>query len=423
MRREVCATRWELVAAAIGVVLVVWPTGSEARISIAEWNEGDGWFELAGYLRTISGVHDLGYGEEVFAEQTALNMGAGRLEWSAGLGPEVELRLHNELTWMLASASSFGTGDGAGGTSLFGVGASRQSDRTLELRSRLVDGEGFRLTHDIDRLAVDIYTDAADLTIGRQGITWGHSQIFPVADLWSRFGPFDLDTERKPGVDAVRALMYPSMATELDVVVADRGSLEDLSGGARLAGYVGDLELWGGGGKFWDEILAMVGASYVFDRMKLRAEAVVPWHLDLEQLRLPRATAGLEMYGAEWTLGGEYHFNGLGAERPAEYADQFASPEYLRGESYFLGRHYAGLYGSYGRIPDVDLSLSTIGNLDDPSLMVAPSARYEIAQNTSVGAGSLFSFGEEPALDRALGFRSEYGAYGNFYYVELVTYF
>jgi hypothetical protein len=415
--------KYRFVALVCGLATIVAvPTTSEARVSIAEWDDGDSWFELAGYLRNISGVQDLGYGGQVFAEQTALNMAAGRLEWSAGLGPDVELKLHNELLWQVGSGASFGTGSG-GQVSLFGIGASQQSDRTVSLESTLAEGRGFRLAHDVDRLAVDIYTEAADLTIGRQGITWGKSTLFPVADLWSRFGPFDLDTERKPGVDAARALIYPSLSTELDLVVADRGSLEDLSAGARFAGTVGDFELYGAGGKFWDELLAMGGATWVLDRIKLRAEGVVPWHLGLDEVQLPRATAGLEWFGTSWTAGAEYHFNGLGAAQPEEYGEQFTSPAYLRGESYYLGRHYAGVYGNYSGIQDVELNLSSIGNLGDPSVMVAPSAQYQLAQNTSIGAGAFLSFGEEPSLGEGVDFESEYGAYGNFYYVELVAYY
>lgn len=71
-------------------------------------------------------------------------------------------------------------------------------------------------------------------------------------------------------------------------------------------------------GEFWDEILAMGGATWMLARVKMRAEGVVPWHLDLGEVRLPRATAGLEWFGASWT---------------AAYGDQFTSPAYLRGES------------------------------------------------------------------------------------------
>lgn len=409
--------------AAVAISLVADPRAADARVTVFESDDGDQWVEFAGYLRSVSGVHALGYGEELFEPSSALNMSVARLRWNAGLGPDVELKLDQELGWRMASGATFGTGTGGGGATLFGVGASRVSDRTLDTEVTLADGTGYALTHDIDRLAVDIYTETADITIGRQGITWGKAAIFPVADLWSRFGPAEIDTEHKPGIDAARALIYPSMSTEVDLVVADRGSLENLSAGVRAAGTIDKLELFGAAGKFWDQVMAIAGATYVLDRVKLRAEAALPWHLDLAELRRPRGTAGVEWYGVDWALGAEYHYNGLGVIEPADYASAFSSAEFRRGETYFLGRHYAGVFASYNKIPDVELALSTIGNLTDPSVLVSPSVRYRVAQNTSLGLGAFVSAGREPTVGPQTSFDSEFGAYGNFYFVEFVSYY
>ncbi|MFB6262394.1 MAG: hypothetical protein ABEL76_02030 [Bradymonadaceae bacterium] len=391
---------------------------AEADVSIAEWNDGSGSFTLSGYVRSITGYHDLGYGEPLLEASRSLNMGVGRLEWNAEFGPDVRARIHDELTWNVQSASG-----GAAGGGLFGVDASRGSDRTVDLESTIVDETGARLTHDVDRLAVDVYTEAVDLTLGRQGITWGKASVFPVADVWSRFSPFDLDTEKKSGIDAARALVYPNMNSELDLVVADRGSLEDLSAGIRYASTVGRADLYGAAGKFWNEILAMGGVSVVLERIKLRAEAVGPWKLEEREVALPRATAGIEWFGTDFTLGSEYHFNGLGAASPSGYAAQLSSESYARGESYLLGRHYAGIYGSYTGIPDVRMMLSAIGNLTDPSAIVSPTVRYDVAQNASIGLGALLSAGGHPDLRAGPQFQSEFGAYGDFFYLELAAYY
>lgn len=399
-------------------VLAFAPSGVRATVPIAEWGDGQGRFDLAGYARLITGYHDLGYGAPLLREQRGLTMGVGRLEWSAEFGPDVRARVHNDLTWNTQT-----TGAGTGGGSLFGVDASRAGDRTVDLGTTFVERNGMRLSHDVDRLAVDIYTDAADVTLGRQGITWGTSVVFPVADLWSRFSPFDFDTEQKPGIDAARALVYPNLSSELDLVVADRGSLADLSGGARYASTIGRTELYGAAGKFWDELLALAGVTVVFDRVKLRAEAVGPFDLEDSEVDLPRATGGGEWYGADFSLGGEYHFNGIGAADPTGYADRLSSEQFARGESYFLGRHYAALYGAYRGVPDLELSLSTIANLVDPSLIVTPSLRYSVAQNATIGVGALVSAGDEPSLAPTPSFGSEFGTYGDFYFVELAAFY
>lgn len=411
-----------LLGVCVAFVAVFAAGNARGAVPIADWNDGEGRFELSGYVRSTSGVHDLGYGGPSFVRTRGLNAAVGRLQWLAILGPNVELELHQELQWNLSTGRQSAAG-GGGGSPVFGIGATRGLEPTVDLETTFVDESGARLTHDIDRLAARIYTDGADITVGRQAITWGHSSLFPVADLWTRFSPFDLDTLQKPGIDAVRVLTYPSMTSEFDFVVADRGSLENLSGAARGSTTIGATDVWFAGGKFWDQILAMGGVEHVLERVKLRAEAVLPWNLDRTELDLPRATAGFEWYGTEFTTGAEYHFNGIGVEDSGSYVDQASDPQFNRGESYFLGRHYGGIFGSYSGITDLEMNLSVIGNLGDPSLVVSPVVRYQIAQNTRLGVGSFVTAGEVPEFQPRPRFRSEFGAYGNFYFVELTAHY
>lgn len=412
-------------------VLFALPATAHASIPIAEWDDGDHGFELSGYLRSLSGVSYLHYADELpdpndeIGTTSGLNAEAIRLEWTADVSDVLTLELHNEFFFQVSSAGSAG---GPGGLSQLGLGASVEPDRTVDLRSEIIDQDGLRFTHNIDRLAANIYTDAADITVGRQGITWGKSTLFPVADLWSRFSPFEIDTTQKPGIDAVRALVYPSLSSEVDIVVADRGSLEDLSGGVRSAFTIGSVDLMVGAGKFWNEIAGLVGVTGVLDTVKLRAEAVLPWNLDDEELKLPRATAGVEYYSSSVIVGAEYHFNGTGADEPAGYIQQANSEEFQRGETYFLGRHYLGAYTTYSGVERLTLNLSTIGNLTDPSVIVSPSVRYEIAQNTEVALGAYVTAGESPTIPSggmltAPQLNSEFGTFGHFFFAEIAGYF
>ena len=88
-----------------------------------------------------------------------------------------------------------------------------------------------------------------------------------------------------------------------------------------------------------------------------------------------------------------------------------------------MGQHYAGFFGSYSGLQDFEFSLSTIGNLVDPSLILTPLVRYTVAQNTTIGAGAFVTFGEEPQLGLQPSLESEYGAYGNFYFFEIATFY
>jgi hypothetical protein len=280
------------------------------------------------------------------------------------------------------------------------------------------------LDHDIDRAAATIYTETADITLGRQGITWGRATLFPVADLWTRFSPFELDQTQKRGTDAVRVLAYPNYSTELDFVVADKGSLDDLSGGARYAKTLDFGDIFVAGGKFWNELILMGGISATKGHFRGRLEAAEPYDLDAGELDLPRATVGGDYIAADLQLSLEYHFNGAGADEAAGYADQLQSEIFTRGESYFLGRHYVGALVSYAGFERTNLALSLISNVGDPSVIVAPSFRYILSDEADINLGAFQGIGEDPEVSLvAPRINSEYGTYGGFVFTQLRVFY
>ena len=69
-----------------------------ATVPIAEWNDGDGSFELSGYGRMISGYSDLGYGGELFTEERGMGIEVGHLERKHIFGSSVEVKVENLFT-------------------------------------------------------------------------------------------------------------------------------------------------------------------------------------------------------------------------------------------------------------------------------------------------------------------------------------
>ncbi|MFP4599899.1 MAG: hypothetical protein ACLFVJ_16695 [Persicimonas sp.] len=393
------------------------PTAATAQISILDGE--DSYLELGGYIQSVSGVQYLTYDTPDFVEDTTgINAEVLRLEWRGQLTDEVTFEVHNRFFGQISSADQgLGTGE------VIGLGASRRPDRSLDLSSDLLDEEGLIINHDVDRAAVTIYTDTADVTVGRQAITWGRAVLFPVADLWTKFSPFELDQTQKRGTDAARVLAYPSMSTELDFVIADRGCLDDLSGGAR-ASHAFD---WGDGfvaaGKFWNEIIAMAGVSATTGNWRGRAELAEPYDLDDGELDLPRATLGADYIAADFQVSAEYHFNGAGQPDPDDYLAQLQSDVFERGESYYLGRHYVGGLVSYSGLERTQLALSAIANVGDPSVIVAPSFRYILSDEADINFGAFQGVGEDPVVELPPEVNSEYGLYGGFAYTQLRVFY
>lgn len=377
---------------------------------------------IGGYVRSLTGIHDAGYTVPTGDRRSSFHSDVARIEWRAAWGDRLVLEAHQRIQVRVSSSGGpFG--------SVAGFGVSADPGRAVDLESVWRPDERTRVSHDLDRLAVTAYTSLGDVTVGRQAITWGSSLLFPVADLWARFSPYELDTEEKPGVDAVRVLAYPAPGVEVDAVVADRGARDDVSAGVRATWTSGAADLWGGAGRLWNEAMVLGGATWIFDTTKLRAEAVVPRDLDAGRWLDPRMTLGFDWVGSRWLLTAEYHFNGLGAPDPRSYAGRLASESFARGESYFLGRHYLG--GSVSWTADaqerVRVTATALTNLGDPSGALLPGVSWDLGASARLTLGGLLTAGDEPAF--LLGglpdvrLRSEYGTYGSLGYGLISIYF
>lgn len=401
----------------VALILSLSPSVLEGQFTLIEKGETE--LDVGGYVRSLTQLYDPGYEiPGVEDREGGIHADVVRLKWNLRLGPSVLVEVHNRFQARVTSSAS-GLGESA-----VGFGVSVVPGRRWDLSSTFVDQERLRVWHDLDRLSVTVYSSLADITAGRQAITWGLSNVYPVADLWAQFSPFELDTEEKPGVDAVRVLSYPRGDLELDAVVADRGSSETLSAGVRAILTLPWADLYAGGGKFWREAMALLGISAPIGTFKIRGEGALPYDLDAETFKLLRATLGIDWLGGETMLSLEYNFNGIGATESAEYTRVLEDRRFLQGETYFLGRHNLGGAATWTPGNDrVSLTLSALTNLQDPSAAFVPNLTYDIGQSTRLSAGALLSFGDTPRFDPAPELRSEFGTYGDFGFLMLSIYF
>lgn len=415
--------------AAIFVALLLAPSVAVAQLRIVDTDPFQ--LSLGAYVGTFSAYQHTPYDTAgLSAPSSGSNAAILRLEWNAALGEVVTVEVHNRAFWSLSS-----TGAGIGS---FGLGSTIAPTRTLNLRSELINEYGMRLEHDLDRLAATFYTPVADVTIGRQAVSWGNSTIFTLGDLWTQFSPFELDTSQKRGVDAVRFLAYPG-GVELDVIVVDRGDWKQLSGGVRGAWSIGDGDYYTALAKNYDTVWWLLGFGVDLGAGRLHGELGQPLVLNINRpddpagLAVPRATVGFDwLPSAKFTAFAEYHLNGQGTQDTSRYLLRLQSPAFARGETYFLGQHYGGIGASYMPWDDlVTFTFAGIGNLTDPSVLLTPSVTYSIAQNVTATLGGYLGLGAHPEISfdpdnpAITSFRvpSEYGLYGNTFYLQLAGYF
>lgn len=291
----------------------------------------------------------------------------------------------------------------------------------------------------LDRFFITIKTDFADIFIGRQAIAWGSAQFINPTDVLAPFAFNELDTEERRGVDALRIRIPIGTLDELDFGFV-AGEDFDLKRSAAFAR--GKINLFN-----TDLSLLLVGfrqhLMMGFDMSRsiggagfwLEAAFVMPEFFKKEAERQKRQKYFRSSIGLNYNFTGktyaflEYHFNSPGSRNPEDYLKTFDMPAYQDGAVYLMSRHYLNGGITYQIHPLLPLTGLVIWNLNDGSLILAPSAEYNIAENIYIAAGAYIGLGKKPELLQPVtapfetGFKSEFGAYPDMFFASFRIYF
>lgn len=393
---------------------------ASARIPIVETDDVQLYF--GGYLRSFTAwqvvddsVVDLTKlltPDSVF-EELGLQSTIGRAEFKLSALDLLTFEVHSRWQWNVASQPILGEGSAG----FAGAGVSVEPTRSVDLSSDIIKQPNHSVNHDLDRLLLRFYFGEVDMSVGRQALTWGNSTLFSVADIWTTFSPFDLDTSQKRGIDALRVVWGVTDKVELDFLVADRGSVEDISGGVRANIYLPFGDLYVAAAKNFEDVALATGLSASIDTVKMRGEVMGRFDIDNKEFELPRATLGVDWFPlTEFIMGVEAHFNGYGTQDADTAFDYLSfgntSEAHTRGEAYLLGRWYAGAYFNYRPHELVNITTSVMVNLTDPTALITWGLSYEVAASVDLGLGGLHGVGD--------GF--ELGAFGQMLYLQMAAY-
>lgn len=368
---------------------------------------------------------------------------SGRLVFAAEGGP-LRLELHEALalgsTLSSTSVAGFGTGVGADAPALVALGGRSDWGGSLEA------------SHRLDRATLSLSLPSVQLTLGRQPVSFGRGQVFTPMDLVNPFHPATIDTEYKPGVDALRVELYPGLVGKVDLVAAWAGDPvagaghhppdlpEDLvfaTAGHATVG-VTDLALFAGAVR--GEPVFGLGAEGGLGAVSLHAEATLT--LPAGEDPFVRAVAGAGGRPTSTTsLSGELYVQSFGAAEPEGYLAVAASERFQRGEVWQMGRLYGALSVGQELTPLVAVNGAVISNLLDPSALVVAGGSWSVADEADVLFGAYAGLGARPdtlELDWPVGVtapagldadalagsvRSEFGVYPVMGYVQVRTYF
>lgn len=326
-----------------------------------------------------------------------------------------EIQAGWQLNALLASDPAF-TGGVAVGSGVPLGDAARARRRLVDFAPLLVKRGGMSLVHDLDLLAVKLDAKVADLTVGRQVLSWGSGRLWNPTDLLAPFAPTDVDREVRRGVDAVRASIPLGASTQLELLWLPLPALRDHGAVARAQFNLHGFDVAPSAAKYVRD--TVVGLDVTGDIGKLGVHGEAAWTRALDRDdqghrdSFVRAVIGAEARPQEsLVLLAEYHFNGWGAGDPAGYLAVLGSERVRRGEVFGAGRHYLGASAGWLATPLLTVSTVALVNPADPSVVIVPSLEYWAEQKVLVRAGGYLPIGRRPSgSSTGLELRSEYGA-------------
>jgi len=121
----------------------------------------------------------------------------------------------------------------------------------------------------------------------------------------------------------------------------------------------------------------------------------------------------------------EYHLNSPGSGKTEDYGGLSLTNPYREGSVYLLGKQYLSAGMTWQLHPLLPVNAFVIYNIADGSMMVSPTAEYNIREDIYLSLGAFFGIGKGAELSRTgiPGMKSEFGTYPHLIYTALRIYF
>ena len=295
----------------------------------------------------------------------------------------------------------------------------------------------------IDWMSLRASYPGIDLTLGRQPVGFGNGLFFTPMDLVNPFSVTTIDTEFRAGVDAIRVDGFLGMS-RISAVAAYAGdwTLDETVLAMHGQGTIGVTDISGFLGSVYAEPVFGVGAVTSIGSIGIHTDTTLTLPAD-EDAFLRSVVGATWRPGATTSLSAEAYLQTFGATSPDEYLVVAASDRFARGEVWQMGRTYAALSVGQEITPLINGNLALIGNLEDPSAMLAPSLSWSLAENADLSAGAYAGLGARPEevdpldlinpatlqpwgtkkLASRLGIQSEFGLIPTTAFLQMRAYF
>ena len=319
----------------------------------------------------------------------------------------------------------------------------RCSDMTWEI----LDESATSMFFSVDRLNARFTLPDADITIGRQAITFGKAWFFNPLDNYLPFDANTVDRDYKAGVDALRVDIPLGNFSGINLIAVagarndfpemqfpDKGNFScDWYGSSVLARMFTTINGWDyavqggkiyGGYQLGGGIVGDIGdyqfrgeGAYLFAS---DSKPMFSFDGDLYEDHLEFAVGIGRYYPGGLNLDVEYFHNGAAIPN-----DLHASlTRLIKGANKHLSRDLIGANATYEFHPLINGQLACMYSIDDSSFSLQPNLTYSVSNETDFRIGVSMNFGKKPLVESAMTIpQSEFGSYPNVIYAELMYYF
>ncbi len=433
----------QLAAAAAALTTVL---SSNGRAQ-APGQDADAALQLGGSVRTLgAAVQGRAIGPATAPDVGGFSQTLLRLTAEARPSPRVAFEVHFVQSYSYASPSS-GLQSGTSGG--FGLAAGDSRYRALDATADWLGRPTQVASLWLDRLNVKLTLPSADITVGRQAISFGKAYFWNPLDEFLPFDARQFDRDYKAGVDAVRIDVPSGQFSGVNLVAAfgreltpsgtsrdgDKALAASWYGSAALVRYFTTLHGWdaaGQAGKVYGGYQLGGAVAGEIKRLEVRGEAAYVWAMPNPPLPAPLSGrliddhlvavggVGRRFQNTLWIELEHFH-NGAGSPENLDAA----LVRFARGATLDLGREITGGTASYEFLPIVTGQLAALHSWSDGSSQIQPTVSWSVGDNSDLLAGVSLGLGPAPVSDEASvsHIRSEFGSFPRAYFVEFKLYF
>lgn len=321
-----------------------------------------------------------------------------RLMMDDYLSPQWRLQIHNDLGFAEGDLRQAANVSGLPLTFLPADAVGPSDQRRLFDLARVFDRTSRGFAYDrIDRLNLQWTPDWGSVTIGRAAVTWGDGLIFNVEDIFNPFDPLDVERNYKTGDDLLLVETRAGRNTWQFLTVPRRdpttGDVMERDSSFAIHGRIPV------GGTDWTVLAARHYGEWLVGGGRVVNVGGAVWRTDLLVTRLKNggtAFAAVSNMDYSWTWLGrncygfvEGYFNSLGGSTPQR---ALRNPELVarleRGELFTLGRAYVDGSLQVEFNPLLHGTISTIVDLEGPSVVVLPRLVWNARTDLQVTLGA-----------------------------------